>query len=67
MPANISDYRRCDDCHRITTKIEAEERRFNTGRCADCGGDLTCPYPDGTTPAQMGQFTMDRPEVRRLG
>lgn len=31
---------RCIGCKRYTTSAEAELRRFNTGRCAWCDGEL---------------------------
>jgi hypothetical protein len=31
---------RCRVCRRVTTYFEAHFRKFNTDRCAECGGDL---------------------------
>jgi len=31
---------RCSSCDRYTSRIEADQRRFFTGRCAECGGEL---------------------------
>lgn len=37
----------CISCLRQTTKLEADRRNFNTGKCARCGGDLIeKPEPD---------------------
>lgn len=31
---------RCVDCELLTTRVEAEDRIFNTGRCGNCSGQL---------------------------
>lgn len=36
----------CISCRKQTTWLEAVDRKFNTCRCAHCGGRLK-PYPDG--------------------
>lgn len=42
----------CEICERRTTPEEAEHRKFNTGKCAVCGGEL---YLVWATPDIRGQ------------
>lgn len=35
----------CQECGRACTRVEASQRLFNNGKCAECGGELEMNRP----------------------
>lgn len=57
----------CINCHKRTTRIEAEYRNFNTGFCAYCGGFLEhVPTTQSSTDSPETYSTGSNPEGTEL-
>jgi len=44
VPAN--DLLQCESCNIRTYRYEADDRNFNTGKCAHCGGELRIAHDE---------------------